>query len=127
MGLTDKVLFIGLVKDRYLDKLYKNAAVYLYTAPQEDFGMGVIEAMGQGVPVIAWNDGGPGKNIINGKTGFLMKRGDIESFTQGLVRMVHDTKLCTQMGKNAVLEVKNKYSWKNHFYLLEDSLKSLVH
>ena len=126
MGLTDKVFFVGLVKDRDLDKLYKNAVTYLYTAPQEDFGMGVVEAMGAGVPVIAWNSGGPSKIVVNGKTGCLINKGDIESFTQELARMVKDAKLRMRMGKNAILQVKSEYSWKKHFYLLEDSLKSLV-
>jgi glycosyltransferase involved in cell wall biosynthesis len=127
MGLTNKVFFVGLVKDEELRKLYKNAAVYLYTAPQEDFGMGVVEAMGTGVPVVTWNSGGPGKTVVNGKTGYLINMGDIESFTRELIRIVHDTKLNTQMGKDAILRVKYEYSWKNHFYLLEDSLKSLIH
>lgn len=127
MGLTAKVHFIGLVKDSDLGKLYKNAMVYLYTAPQEDFGMGVIEAMGQGIPVVAWDSGGPGKTVVDGKTGYLVKSDDIESFTQGLIRLINNTKLNTQMSNNSVLRVKSEFSWKRHFSRLEVSLKSLIH
>ena len=52
---------------------YSNASVYVYTAPEEDFGMGVVEAMACATPVVAWDAAGPSKIIKNGKTGLLAK------------------------------------------------------
>ena len=43
-------------------RLYEGAAVYVYPAPEEDFGMGVIESMAKGVPVVAWNQAGPDRH-----------------------------------------------------------------
>jgi glycosyltransferase involved in cell wall biosynthesis len=126
MGLMHKVNFIGLVKEVDIKRLYRNAEIYLYTSPQEDFGMGVIEAMGQGLPVIAWNDGGPIYTIFSGETGYLAKNNDIEDFTHGLIKITNDKKMIIKMGKNAISRVKNAYSWSKHINLLEDSLKSLI-
>lgn len=125
LGLTQKVFFTGLIKNEDLDSLYRNAVVYLYTAPQEDFGMGVIEAMGQGTPVIAWNNGGPGFSVINKKTGLLIESNDTESFTRGLIGIASDRNLAQRMGKNAILRVKTEFSWKKHIILLEESFQSL--
>ena len=126
MGLSQNVIFLGLVKDTHLEKLYRNAVTYIYTAPQEDFGMGVIEAMGAGVPVIAWDNGGPGRIVINESTGCLIKKDDVESFTEELIRVTRDSNLIMKMGKNAILRVKNNFSWTNHFLTIEQSLRSLI-
>lgn len=53
LGPTEAVLFIGPVTEAQLRRLYTEAAVYCYPAPEEDFGMGVIESMAHGVPVVA--------------------------------------------------------------------------
>jgi len=70
MGLEKNVFFTGLVAERKLRELYKNALIYVYTAPEEDFGMGIIEAMAAGTPVVAWNSAGP-KYIMEGNMGGL--------------------------------------------------------
>ncbi|TEU02069.1 glycosyltransferase family 1 protein, partial [Candidatus Woesebacteria bacterium] len=80
LSLEEKVLFLGLVKEKDLKKLYSQASVYCYTAPEEDFGMGIIEAMAHGIPVVAWNNAGPTGIIDDGKTGFLAKPFDIVDF-----------------------------------------------
>src|SRR6266568_111381 len=59
LNLSDAVLFLGPITEDELQRLYEGAAVYVYPAPEEDFGMGVIESMAKGVPVVAWNQAGP--------------------------------------------------------------------
>src|SRR5438477_2012098 len=63
LGMDDAVLFLGPISEDELQSLYEGAAVYVYPAPEEDFGMGVIEAMAKGVPVVAWNQAGPPGNV----------------------------------------------------------------
>jgi glycosyltransferase involved in cell wall biosynthesis len=121
LGLTDKVKFLGYVKEKELKSLYSNATVYLYTAPEEDFGMGIVDAMGQGVPVIAWDSAGPGKIIVNGRTGYLIKDGDLSDFTKKLIKLVQNKNLNSKMGKNAIELIKNQYSWKQHLSLITKS------
>ncbi len=59
LKLNDCILFLGAITEEELNRLYEGAAVYVYPAPEEDFGMGVIESMAKGVPVVAWNQAGP--------------------------------------------------------------------
>src|SRR6266446_1073474 len=56
LKLSEGVLFLGTVTEAEMQKLYEGAAVYVYPAPEEDFGLGVIESMARGVPVVAWKD-----------------------------------------------------------------------
>src|SRR6185312_13788778 len=70
LRLNDAVLFLGPITEEELQRLYEGAAVYVYPAPEEDFGMGVIESMAKGVPVVAWNQAGPTVTVGPG-TGHL--------------------------------------------------------
>src|SRR5207244_4111550 len=59
LGLGDAVLVLGAISEDELQALYEGAAVYVYPAPEEDFGLGVIESMAKGIPGGAWNQAGP--------------------------------------------------------------------
>ena len=52
LGLTDNVVFTDNLKEDELLALYKGAYVYTYTSPEEDFGLGPLEAGACGVPSI---------------------------------------------------------------------------
>src|SRR5256885_9015442 len=41
LGLEDAVRFLGAISEEELQALYEGAAVYVYPAPEEDFGMRV--------------------------------------------------------------------------------------
>jgi len=124
LNLDDKVLFLNHVKDSELTILYKNCSVYLYTAPEEDFGMGIIEAMANGVPVVAWNNAGPGRIINNGKTGLLAKPFEVSDFADKVLKIISDAKLANKLGRNAVTRVRKMYSYDTHIKLLENVLAS---
>ena len=55
LGVADSVDFVGQVADT--DRLLGESSVVLAPAPEEPFGLSVVEAMAHGVPVVA-ADGG---------------------------------------------------------------------
>ena len=50
----------------------------------EAYGNVVVEALACGVPVVAYDRGGPGELICSGKTGFLVRPDDVVALTQAL-------------------------------------------
>lgn len=113
LGINKKVKFVGLAQGKKWTNLYLNALVFLYTAPEEDFGLGVIEAMAHGVPVVAWNNAGPRYVIRNGKTGYLAKLGSLADFTDKIYKLIASKTLNQKISVNAYLEAKN-CSWQKH-------------
>jgi glycosyltransferase involved in cell wall biosynthesis len=122
LSLEDQVIFTGLVIDSELSKLYLNSAVYVYTAPEEDFGMGILEAQAHKVPVVAWAAGGPKFIISDGKTGFLAKPFDIWDFTSKISKLMRNRLLAERMTDAGYARVKNNFSYQVHSKILEEAI-----
>lgn len=127
LGLgKNQVIFLGLVLEKDLERLYSEAACYVYTAPEEDFGMGVIEAMGYAVPVVAWNKGGPATIVIDGKTGYLIPLGKIEEYSSAVNRLLENKGLNEKMGSAARRRAMREFSYEDHHSILEEALLGVV-
>jgi glycosyltransferase involved in cell wall biosynthesis len=125
LGLREAVHFVGLVEEAALSMLYRQAAAYVYPSPEEDFGMGIVEAMAAGTPVVAWANGGPTVTVIDGETGFLIEPYDTQAFSECLRVLVTDPILAERMGRAGHRRAREHFSYERHLALLERTL-SLV-
>ncbi len=126
LHLEDKVFFLGQISEVDLQKLYQYAAVYCYPSPEEDYGLGPLEAAGWGVPTVAWDHAGPTVTIDHGTTGFLAKPYHLKSYTKYILELLNNTALREQMGKSARDRTKNLFSWKKHMDILEKELRQAL-
>jgi glycosyltransferase 2 family protein len=117
LGLGDAVLFLGPIAEDELQKLYEGAAVYVYPAPEEDFGMGVIESMAKGVPVVAWNQAGPTVTVGPG-TGHLAEPLEVSDYAEGISRLLDDPAKNQATGERA-FEWARRFDWERHLDILE--------
>lgn len=122
LGLENDVAFTGQVTEDELVKLYQNADVYAFTSPEEDFGLGPIEAMGCGTPPVVWDYAGPRETVIDGITGLRARLNDLHDFAARLKLLLLDAKLNAELSNNAARDAKRKYSWSNHVEMLENVL-----
>lgn len=122
LRLTNNVIFTNLINEEDLRKLYQQALVYIYTAAEEDFGIGIIEAMSAGVPVIAWRMAGPQYIIKNNQTGFLANPYSIDDLTTLIANLLENNKLNKKIGNNAYHDA-GKYSWDRHGEILLSEVK----
>src|SRR5438094_4289624 len=117
LGLTDGVLFLGPIKEEELQRLYEGAAVYVYPAPEEDFGMGVIESMAKGVPVVAWDQAGPTVTVAPG-TGYRADPLQVGDYARGIISLLDDRKENQATGERA-FEWARRFDWERHLDVLE--------
>ncbi|HSS93793.1 MAG TPA: lysylphosphatidylglycerol synthase domain-containing protein [Candidatus Dormibacteraeota bacterium] len=120
LGLNDAVLFLGAITEDELQKLYEGAAVYVYPAPEEDFGMGVIESMAKGVPVVAWNQAGPTVTVGAG-TGHLAEPLEVGDYANGIAGLLDDPAANQATGARA-FEWARRFDWERHVDTLERSI-----
>ncbi len=81
------VEILSHVKDHQLSDLYQGAKAYLFAAVDEEFGIAPVEAMGYGLPVIAYASGGPKETVINGKNGYLYDALTTESLVEKVKKL----------------------------------------
>ncbi|TMF45378.1 MAG: flippase-like domain-containing protein [Chloroflexi bacterium] len=117
LKLSEGVLFLGTVTEAEMQKLYEGAAVYVYPAPEEDFGLGVIESMARGVPVVAWNQAGPTVTVGPG-TGYLAEPLEVGDFASFVASLLDDPAANQAMGERA-FEWARRFDWEKHLDILE--------
>jgi glycosyltransferase involved in cell wall biosynthesis/uncharacterized membrane protein YbhN (UPF0104 family) len=120
LKLNDGVLFLGAITEEELNRLYEGAAVYVYPAPEEDFGMGVIESMAKGVPVVAWNQAGPTVTLGSG-TGHLVEPLEVGDYADAIASLLDDPAANQATGERA-FEWARRFDWERHLDVLERAI-----
>jgi glycosyltransferase involved in cell wall biosynthesis len=108
LGLKDQVRFLGWQRD--LSPMFRNWDVFASPSHEEGFGMAALEAMAEGLPVVATSVGGQPEVIEDCKTGYLVPPSDVAELTRRLRLLVADPERRRTMGAAARERVRNHFS-----------------
>jgi len=75
---------LGLLSHDKMKEIVQKAAVYLSTT-KETFGIGTLEALAAGVPVLGFDFGGNSDIVTHGYNGYLAMPGNENDLAQGLI------------------------------------------
>ena len=114
---SDRVIFTGFVPDDELGSLYRNAALYVFPARFEGFGLPPLEAMLHGAPVAA-SDRGPLPEVL-GDAAIYFNPDDLEQIAETMEKALVNQSLREEMKRKGAEQVK-KYSWSK---MAEETLK----
>lgn len=106
--LEDRVIFIG--NSINVDPYIASSDLFLLPSEQESFGLGALEAMAYGVPVIATRVGGLPEVVEDNSTGFLSEVGDIEKMADDAIHLLTNTSLYQEFSKEASLRAARHFS-----------------
>jgi alpha-maltose-1-phosphate synthase len=132
-----RVRFTGPVSERQLPVLHRQAAVFAlpsvdvtcYRRPvaiPELLGLGVLEAMASGTPVVASRIGGVPEVVVDGETGFLVDPGDVDALRDRLATLLADRRLAQQMGDAARTAVVERFTWRACANRCLDAYRELI-
>jgi len=79
------VEFLGRVSDAELKQLYAGCRGLVFPG-EEDFGIAPLEANASGRPVVAYAGGGALDTVLDGQTGILFERQDVDSLMDAVRR-----------------------------------------
>jgi glycosyltransferase involved in cell wall biosynthesis len=106
------VSLVGFVNQKKLREYYKISDLMILTSLYETWGLTINEAFASNIPVICSNNCGCSKDlVVNGKTGFTYKIGDLKNLNKKTHLILNDKKISAQMIRNIKKKIK-KYSLK---------------
>jgi len=106
---TDNVKITGRVSYPEAKEILQHAGIYLCTV-RETFGIGTLEAMAAGVPVVGWNWGGQKEFIKHKETGWLSEPNDYAGLEEG-IHWIQEHR--DEIVANAKQDVVERFQWKN--------------
>lgn len=105
----DSVVFTGFLEDADLNQLLCGALALAYPSLYEGFGLPVLEAMSQGVPVLTSNIGATRE--ISGAAALLVDATDVLAIKSALLQLLKDGELRERMSVLGKAHAA-RYSWK---------------
>lgn len=107
-NLEDKVKLLGFVPQEDLPAIYHKASVFVYPSQYEGFGMPVLEAMSQGVPVVASRN----SSIVEVGGDAVIYFDNEDDMLEKIESILNDEKLREAFSKKGLIRSK-VFSWKN--------------
>jgi len=97
LGLTSEhIEFLGEIGD--LKPAYRQSDLLVLTSDWEGTPNVLLEAMGNGVPVVATRVGGIPEIVFHGENGFLTEAGDQDSVENLVLSLIENPELRIKMG-----------------------------
>jgi glycosyltransferase involved in cell wall biosynthesis len=106
LGISEHVEFLGSTLD--VRQLLEKSRFLVHTSDSEGCPNAVMEAMACGRPVVAMDAGDIPLLVEDGKTGFVIREGDEETFEKRVVLLLSDDDLCHRMGLAARVKAERE-------------------
>lgn len=109
------VKLIGHIAHADLPTLLQQTDIGCVPSIYEDpFPLVPLEMMAAGLPVVAFDLGGPKEAIVDGQTGFLVPNKDVSALAAALERLIDNEQLRREMAVKARRHVEQNFTWDRH-------------
>ena len=117
LGVTNKVGFVGPMRDDELPEAYATSTIYLGASRVdkeinvEGFGISFLEAGASGVPSVAGDSGGVRSAVRDGETGVVVQPTDADAISEAIRSLLLNPERRKKMGRAARSAVETHYNW----------------
>lgn len=108
VGIGGGTEFMGFRTDAL--EIVAGFDVFALTSMRETFGLALVEAMSQGVPVVASQAGGIPEIVDGETTGLLAEPGNAEDVAEKICRLLDDRAFAAETGKHGCEFVRANFS-----------------
>lgn len=122
IGIQDKVIFVGKVRDDLLSSYYNACDVFVLPSVREGLGIVFLEAMSFAKPCVGAKAGGVPEVIMDGKTGILCEPNDIKTLSNALIKLLQNDELRLLMGQAGKKRFEEEFS----FDLFSNRLENII-
>jgi len=111
--MVHRVTFWGLIDN--VEEVLQSADIFALISNWEGFPRSTLEAMRAGLPCIVSDVGGSREAIVEGKTGYVVPRGDVELVKKRIQTLVDDIEKRREMGEAAKKHFHNNFTFEIMF------------
>ena len=108
-GVKDRLIWTGTVSD--IRPYLKQATIGCLSSDSEGFSNSVLEYMAAGLPVVATRVGGASEAVIDGVTGYLIRKGDAQQMASRLINLLSNPTGSRAMGFASRQRAKECFSF----------------
>ena len=110
---NDKVKYVGKLNHSELVKYYSAADVFVNATKADSLPTVNMESVACGTPVVTYASGGSPELVSQGKTGYIVKFGDVDGIIEAIGTVKKDTR--TSYHDSCVAYAKEEFDKKNNF------------
>jgi len=107
LGIADAVALVGYQEN--IPGMLSEATFLVHTSDSEGCPNAVMEAMACGRAVVATDAGDVPQLVEEGRTGFVVRRGDEEALVRRMASLIADRELCHRMGRAGRAKAKREF------------------
>ncbi len=127
LGISDRVSFLGKLDQKEVLMRFQYYDALLFTSRwQEPFGRVVIEAMAQGLPVIATQNGGVPEIIDDFQNGLLVSPDNPRDLAEAIRKLLQDPVLAAQLSHNAFITIRSRFTLERIVSRMEEYIFEVV-
>lgn len=108
LSLKDDIVLTGFVEDQELLQLYSISTLFLFLSLYEGFGLGVLEAMARGLPVVAGNNSCIPE--VAQDQGVLVDVSNREQIVRAVLDLIGNPNRCKELAERGRKQA-NKFNW----------------
>jgi glycosyltransferase involved in cell wall biosynthesis len=106
-GLAEALAFPGWVDDKRT--FFAGVDIFCLPSHHEPFGIVLIEAMAQAMPIVSTDSEGPSEILRDGSDGILVPRGNVERLAQALGGLITDPERAALLGADAYRHARETF------------------
>ena len=131
-SIADQVIFAGVLESYEVAALMRKARMFVQhsnVAPDGDSEgspVAIMEAQLSGLPVVATFHAGIPEIVKQDVTGFLVDEGDVNGMANGMIKLVLDPGMASEMGAKGQSRVINNFTLDHHLSAVSALLNRVI-
>jgi glycosyltransferase involved in cell wall biosynthesis len=128
LGVNCNIEFVGKIPHENVPDLLAKVDIFVMPSiyDSESFGVAAVESEAMEIPVVATRVGGVPEVVLDKKTGILVEPRNSEQLANAILRLIENSELRHQMGKNGRKHVMENYNWEDNAELMENIYKKCI-
>lgn len=123
---ADRVCRLGVLTDQQKKDFYAAIDLFVLPSRSDSFGLVLLEAWANGLPVVVYRAGGPSELVHHEQDGLQAKCGDVEELSFHIARLLAAPALRIRLGAGGRERVTREFCWKDKLAVVRNAMLETI-